>query len=319
MFFFSRAIETFMFIYGLCYMVSLLLFILDVGQWMSHWNTSSIFILPSLFSFSLERSADHLGLPTFSHQNFSCKMLGEDVKFHTRLSGLSCQSSGKTNGTFYFICLFILLLCWCEKEDTPLQTLITYQQTMSAEIQAGRKRKKQAHVNKLLRSTKKKKREKEISLPRTKCTTAVNLFLAHRYAAVLIILLVGTGPDPRPVWCNAPLPLCNQAQTRWLKVLLQLPVWKALSYPHQQHYSHGLQTPLGSTHTTPKQSGRLFLPHDKNPSSVASAHWRQLNLFPSPSTVSGFQDGRVIRIWHRWNCWIQHGGLYPFEKKKKEE
>lgn len=145
----------------------------------------------------------------------------------------------------------------------------------------------------------------------------MSLFSAHRYAAVLIILLVGTGPDPRPVWCNAPLPLCNQAQTRWLKVLLQLPVWKALSDPHQRHYSHGLQTPLGSTDTTPKQSGRLFLPCDKNPSSAASAHWRQLNFSPPPSTVSGFQDSRVIRIWHRWNCWNQHGRLSPLEKKEE--
>lgn len=87
----------------------------------------------------------------------------------------------------------------------------------------------------------------------------VNLFLAHRYAAVLIILLVGTSPDPEPVWCNAPLPLCNQAQTRWLKVLVQLPVWKALLDPHQRCYSHGLQTPLGYTYMTPKQSGQLFL------------------------------------------------------------
>lgn len=91
----------------------------------------------------------------------------------------------------------------------------------------------------------------------------VDLFLAHRYAAVLIILLVGTGPDPELVWCNAPLPLCNQAQTRWLKVLVQLPVWKALLDPHQRCYSHGLQTPLGYTHMAPKQSGQLFLPHQK--------------------------------------------------------
>lgn len=102
-------------------------------------------------------------------------------------------------------------------------------------------------------------------MPRTKCTTAVNLFLAHRYAAVLIILLVGTGPDPRPAWCNTPTlqpphppPVCNQAQTRWLKVLLQLPVWKALSYPHQRQYSHGLQTPPGSTDTTQNNQASYF-------------------------------------------------------------
>lgn len=134
---------------------------------------------------------------------------------------------------------------------------------------------------------------KKLGLPRTKCTTVVNLFLAHRYAAVLIILLVGTGPDPRPVWCNAPLPLCNQTQTRWLTVLLQLPVWKALHYPHQCHYSHGLQTPLGSTDTTPKQSGQLFLPHDKNPSSAASAHWRQFSFFPPPSL---YQVSRTVGL-----------------------
>lgn len=73
--------------------------------------------------------------------------------------------------------------------------------------------------------------------------------------------------------------------------------------------------PPGSTDTTPKQSGRLFLPQDKNPSSEASVHWRQLDFFPLPFTVSGFQDSRVIRIWHRWNCWIQHGTLYPFENR----
>lgn len=73
----------------------------------------------------------------------------------------------------------------------------------------------------------------------------MNLFLAQRYAAV-IILLVGTVSDPRHIWCNAPLSLCNQAQTKWLKVLLQLPARKALT--HQCNHSHSLQTPLGSTY-----------------------------------------------------------------------
>lgn len=127
----------------------------------------------------------------------------------------------------------------------------------------------------------------------------VDLFLAHRYAAVLIILLVGTGPDPELVWCNAPLPLCNQAQTRWLKVLVQLPVWKALLDPHQRCYSHGLQTPLGYTHMAPKQSGQLFLPHQKkkrkkkHPSSAASAHWRQLICSPPPSL---YQVSRTVGL-----------------------
>lgn len=127
-----------------------------------------------------------------------------------------------------------------------------------------------------------------------KCTTAVNLFLAHRYAAVLIILLVGTGPDPRPVWCNAPLPLCNQAQTRWLKVLLQLPVWKALSDPHQCHYSHGLQTPLGSMDTTPKQSGRLFLPHDKKSLKCCFCSLTSIQFFPLPHPL--FQVSRTFGL-----------------------
>lgn len=77
------------------------------------------------------------------------------------------------------------------------------------------------------------------SLARPKCTTALIPFLASRYAAVSIILLVGSSPNLRPAWCNGPLPLRNQTRSRWLKVLLQ-------------------QT------RPPKQSGQLFLPHDKN-------------------------------------------------------
>lgn len=122
----------------------------------------------------------------------------------------------------------------------------------------------------------------------------VNLFLAYRYAAVLIILLVGTGPDPRPVWCNAPLPLCNQAQTRWLKVLLRLPVWKALSDPHQCHYSHGLQTPLGSTDTTPKQSGRLFLPHDKKSLKCCFCSLTSIEFLPLPPPL--YQVSRTVGL-----------------------
>lgn len=156
-------------------------------------------------------------------------------------------------------------------------------------------------------------------MPRTKCTTVVNLFLAHRYAAVLIIPLVGTGPDPRPVWCNTtpshPPPLCNQAQTRWLKVLLQLPVWKALSYPHQRHYSHGLQTPPGSTDTTQNnQAGYFFLmiKIPQVPRLLIDVNW----IFSLPPPL--YQVSRtvgVIEIWHRWNSWIQRGRLNPFEKK----
>lgn len=85
----------------------------------------------------------------------------------------------------------------------------------------------------------------------------------------------------------------------------------AVSY--QRHW-HGLQTPLGSMDMTSKQSGQLFLPHDESPTSAASAHWRQLKI-SLPSTVSGYQDSWVIMILHRWNCWIQHGRMYPFEKK----
>lgn len=47
-----------------------------------------------------------------------------------------------------------------------------------------------------------KKNKNKISnkvCPKPKCTTAVNLFLAHRYAAVFIILLDRMGTDPRPV------------------------------------------------------------------------------------------------------------------------
>lgn len=40
-----------------------------------------------------------------------------------------------------------------------------------------------------------------------------------------------------------------------------------------------------------------------------------IDLFPSPLTVSGFQDSGVIRIWHGWYCWTQHGRLYPSEKR----
>lgn len=188
--------------------------------------------------------------------------------------------------------------CWCETEDGPGPNNPSNEQLMTTSCLG------------LWKKTK-------WSLPRTKCTTAVNLFLAHRYAAVLIILLAGMGPDPRPVWCNAPLPLCNQAQTRWLKVLLQLPVWKALSYPHQRHYSHGLQTPLGSTDMTPKQSGWLFLPPDKNPSSAASAHWRQLNFFPPPPQL--YQVSRTVGLFEFGTDGIAGYSMVDCTLSKKRE
>lgn len=158
------------------------------------------------------------------------------------------------------------------------------------------------------------------NLLRIKCATAMSLFLAHRYATVVIILLVEMGSDHRPVWCNTPpppRPLCNQAQTRWLKALLQLPVWKALFDPHQRQYSHGLQTPLGSADTTSKQSGQLFLPHAKKPLMFCSCSLTSVEYCPSLSAVSGFQDSQVMRIWHSWNCWIQHVRLCLFPQKKE--
>lgn len=97
-----------------------------------------------------------------------------------------------------------------------------------------------------------------------KCTTAVNLFLAHRYAAVLIILLVRTDPDPRPVWCNAPLPLCNQAQTRWLKVLLQLP--ERRSHTLISATIHMVYKPLWAPQTRPQNNqASYFFPTIKIP------------------------------------------------------
>lgn len=118
-------------------------------------------------------------------------------------------------------------------------------------------------------------------------------------------------------WNPPPRPLCNQAQTRWLKALLQLPVWKALFDPHQRQYSHGLQTPLGSADTTSKQSGQLFLPHAKKSLMFCSCSLTSVEYCPSLSAVSGFQDSQVMRIWHSWNCWIQHVRLCLFPQKKE--
>lgn len=121
----------------------------------------------------------------------------------------------------------------------------------------------------------------------------VNLFLAHRYAAVLIILLDRTGPDPRPVWCNPPPPPPQSGPDQMIKGALTA-AWKTLSDPHQHHYSHGLQTPLGSTDTTPKQSGRLFLPHDKKSLKCCICSLTSIEFFSSPPPL--YQVSRTVGL-----------------------
>lgn len=65
----------------------------------------------------------------------------------------------------------------------------------------------------------------------------------HRYAALVIILLVGTGTDLRR---SDVIFLCNHGPSRGLKVLLRVPVWKVLLCPHQPNYSHHLPARPGS-------------------------------------------------------------------------
>lgn len=87
---------------------------------------------------------------------------------------------------------------------------------------------------------------------------------------------------------------------------------------HQHQHSHGLQTPLGPTDTTPRHSGRLFLPRDKNPWSAASAHWRQLN-FPSP--VISIRFPGQLGYWDLAQkytiCCFQHRTICPTKLEKK--
>ncbi len=88
-----------------------------------------------LFTFSLYRSADHWGLPTFSHQNLTfnakCSVRIWNFTLATMLSGISAKFSVKLLGhlthmilSFHF-CIQ-LLSCWCETEVSLVQTLITY-------------------------------------------------------------------------------------------------------------------------------------------------------------------------------------------------
>lgn len=78
---------------------------------------------------------------------------------------------------------------------------------------------------------------------------------------------------------------------------------------------HRVYKPLWAPRTRPQnnQAGYFFLTL-KIPQVLLlliDVNW----IPPSSPAVSGFQDSRVIRIWHRQKCWIQHGRLYPFEKK----
>lgn len=120
--------------------------------------------------------------------------------------------------------------------------------------------------------------------PRTQFSAAVNLFLAHRYATRLIIPLVGTvltpllHPYPTPLQSGSdrmikggPAAACQKRQT-----------FNCASI-------HMVYKPLQAPGTWPQNNqASYFFFHSKNPSSAASAHWRQLDFFPPLPAVSGF-------------------------------
>lgn len=118
------------------------------------------------------------------------------------------------------------------------------------------------------------------------------VFLAHRCAALLIILLVGTGLDLRSHWCKASLPLCNQAQTTWLEGVNGTQTLISTNI-------HMVYKPLWAPRTRPQDNqGGYFFHAIKIPEVLLlliDVNW----ISPPPLSLSGFPDSWVIGIWHR--------------------
>lgn len=78
----------------------------------------------------------------------------------------------------------------------------------------------------------------------------MSLFLAPRYAPVLIILLARRGS----VWCNVPLRFPQSGPEPMIKAAITPACLKQADWQN----SHGLHTPLGSGTTTPEKSRQVF-------------------------------------------------------------